>query len=255
MRSREELRKTLQELRLHGLLRNLEQVAEQPWLHEMLEVELAERQRRSLENRKRLAALGVFKAMADFNWSWPKKIDRVQCEELLRPGTAQDGSNIVILGPSGVGKTMLMKNIAWQAVLEGRTVLVRSASEMLRDLGMQETMKARARRLKAYVQPSLLCIDEVGYLSYDNTHADLLFEVITRRHEASKSIALTTNREFSAWSEVFPSAACVVALVDRLVHRAELVKIEGDSYRLKEAEERVQLKTKERAIRRKTAAS
>jgi DNA replication protein DnaC len=253
MRNREELQRSLRDLRLHGLLSIFEQVAEQAWLQEMIEVEMSERQRRSLENRKRMASLGSFRPMADFDWAWPKKIDRMHCEELLRLECVREGSNILILGPSGVGKTMLLKNLAWQAVMDGHNVLLRTASEMLRDLGEHDTIKGRSRRLKTYVQPALLCIDEVGYLSYDNSHADLLFEVINRRHDAGKSIALTTNREFTAWSEVFPSAACVVALVDRLVHRAEMVTIEGESYRLKEAQERVQLKAKERAARRKSA--
>ncbi|XXU73209.1 ATP-binding protein [Sorangium sp. So ce1151] len=88
------------------------------------------------------------------------------------------------------------------------------------------------------MQPAILCIDEVGYLSYDTRHADLLFEVVTRRYEKNKSIVLTTNKPFAEWPTVFPNAACVVTLVDRLLHRAELVVIEGDSYRLRDAQER-----------------
>src|SRR5690606_14572662 len=97
-----------------------------------------------------------------------------------------------------------------------------------------------------YVGPKLLCIDEVGYLSYDNRYADLLFEVVTRRYEAGKSIVLTTNKSFDEWSEVFPHAACVVTLVDRLIHRAELIEIDGDSYRLKEAKENSAKRAKQR---------
>jgi DNA replication protein DnaC len=119
-------------------------------------------------------------------------------------------------------------------------VLVRSASDLLADLAGQESSVARARRLRAYVQPAILCIDEVGYLSYDTRHADLLFEVVTRRYEKNKSIVLTTNKPFAEWPSVFPNAACVVTLVDRLLHRAELVAIEGDSFRLREAQERQQ---------------
>jgi len=96
----------------------------------------------------------------------------------------------------------------------------------------------RARRLEAYVRPHLLCIDEVGYLSYDVRHADLLFEVVTRRHEKKRSIVLTTNKAFAEWPTTFPNAACVVALVDRLINRADVVVIDGESYRLHEAEER-----------------
>jgi DNA replication protein DnaC len=88
------------------------------------------------------------------------------------------------------------------------------------------------------VGPKLLMIDEVGYLSYDGRYADLLFEVVTRRDNLERSIVLTTNKAFGEWAQVFPNAACVVTLVDRLMHRAELVAIEGESYRLKEAKER-----------------
>ncbi|MBU6995376.1 ATP-binding protein [Ferrovum myxofaciens] len=97
--------------------------------------------------------------------------------------------------------------------------------------------------------PNLLVIDEVGYLSYSNRHADLLFELINRRHQ-QKSTLITTNKSFSEWSEVFPSAACVVALIDRLVHNAEIISIKGESYRRKEAQER----TEQRARKRKTTS-
>jgi len=91
-------------------------------------------------------------------------------------------------------------------------------------------------------------IDEVGYLSYGARYADLLFEVVTRRYQ-NRSIALTTNKPFSEWKDVFPDAACVVTLVDRLIHRAEIVPIEGESFRLKEARERAANKAKRRRSR------
>jgi DNA replication protein DnaC len=109
---------------------------------------------------------------------------------------------------------------------------------MLNDLAAQESAKALARRVRRYTKPKLLCIDEVGYLSYNNRYADLLFEVVSRRYDGPASIVLSTNKPFGEWSTVFPHAACVVTLVDRLLHRAEVINIEGDSYRLKEAKER-----------------
>jgi len=149
---------------------------------------------------------------------------------------------------------MLLKNLARRALHAGHPVLVRSASDLLADLAGQESSVARARRLRAYVQPAILCIDEVGYLSYDTRHADLLFEVITRRYEKNKSIVLTTNKPFAEWPQVFPNAACVVTLVDRLLHRAELVVIEGESYRLREAQERqLQRATSRRRTKEATA--
>jgi len=99
--------------------------------------------------------------------------------------------------------------------------------------------------LSVYARPRLLVVDEVGYLSYSNRHADLLFEIVSRRYEA-KSTLITTNRPFAEWGEVFPNAACVVSLVDRLVHHAEIIAIQGESYRLKEAKERSEQRLKAR---------
>ena len=106
------------------------------------------------------------------------------------------------------------------------------------------------RKLALFARPSLLCIDELGYLSYDTRHADLLFEVVSRRYE-NKSLLITTNKSFGEWGEVFPNATTVVTIVDRLVHRCELVNIEGDSYRLKESKEHA----KKRASARRSGTS
>lgn len=101
---------------------------------------------------------------------------------------------------------------------------------------------ALRRRLKYYEKPQLLIIDEVGYLSYGNRHADLLFEIINRRYE-NKSIIMTTNRPFTEWGEVFPNASCVVSLIDRLIHHAEIISFDAESYRMKEAKERAKRKS------------
>jgi DNA replication protein DnaC len=136
-----------------------------------------------------------------------------------------------------VGKTTVAKNIAYQAIIQGHTVLFTTAGQMLNELAAQDGASALRRRLKRYAQPQLLLIDEVGYLSYSDRHADLLFEIISRRYE-EKSTLITTNRPFAEWGELFPNAACVVSLIDRLVHNAEIIPFEGESYRLKEAKER-----------------
>ena len=146
---------------------------------------------------------------------------------------------------------MMLRNIAHQAALRGHTVRFTTASDMLSDLAAQDGSTALARRLRHYTHPRLLCIDEVGYLSYDNRYADLLFEVVTRRYEGLRSIVLSTNKPFSEWPEVFPHAACVVTLVDRLLHRAEILEIQGESYRLKEAKENAAANAKTRASRRR----
>ena len=121
---------------------------------------------------------------------------------------------------------------------------------MLNDLAAQDSSTALARRLRRYTTLTVLLVDEVGYLSYDSRAADLLFEVVSRRHE-QRSIILTTNKPFAEWNEVFPNSSSVTALVDRLLHRAEIVKIEGDSYRAKEAKERAARKARQRTARSK----
>ncbi len=188
--------------------------------------------------------------MTDFDWSWPKKIDREAIEELFTLGFVKTGNNAVLVGPNGVGKTMILKNVAHQAVVRGLNVRFATASDMLADLAAQDSSAALARRLRRYTMPHLLCIDEVGYLSYDSRYAALLFEVVTRRYDINKPILLSTNKAFTAWSEVFPHAACVVTLVDRLIHRAEVIDIDAESYRLKEAKELSAARTKQRKSRK-----
>lgn len=238
------LRERAYQLGLHGLLAHWDEVAAEPWLKNLLDYEEVERTRRSLERRIRNAKLGNFKPLCDFDWSWPKKIDRAAIEEILTLGFFEEGANTLLLGPNGVGKTMLLKNLAHHALLRGYTVRFITASDMLNDLAIPDTSVALTRRLKRYCSPQLLCIDEVGYLSYDSRYADLLFEVVTRRYEAGKPIAISTNKPFAEWSEVFPNAACVVTLIDRLIHRCELIDIQARSYRLKEAKERAANKKK-----------
>jgi DNA replication protein DnaC len=139
---------------------------------------------------------------------------------------------------------MIAKNLAHEAILAGRTVRFTSASAMLQDLAAQDGARALQRAIRRYSSPTLLVVDELGYLSYDHRHADLLFEVVNRRYEAERSILVTTNKPFAEWGEVFPSATCVVTLVDRLVHRSEIIGINTGSFRLREAEERHQRKSR-----------
>ena len=236
-----ELREHAGELRLHGLLAHWAEVMGQPeqarWVAQMLGWEAAERSRRSLERRLREAHLGRFKPLADFDWAWPKSIDRGAVEELMTLDFVKDASNVVLVGPNGVGKSMCACNIGYQAVLAGHTALFTTAGQLLGELAALDSDSGLRRKLRQYAAPDVLIIDEVGYLSYSNRHADLLFELVSRRYQ-HKSTVVTTNKAFADWGEVFPNAACVVSLIDRLMHRAEVVRIDGQSYRAKEAQER-----------------
>jgi DNA replication protein DnaC len=153
--------------------------------------------------------------------------------------------NVVFVGPNGVGKSMLSKNLIYAALLAGKKTKFTSASQMLADLSAQDGATARKRCLLKYTSPHLLAIDELGYLSYDNRYADLLYEVLNARYLKTSTI-ITTNKAFVEWGEIFPNAGCVVTLVDRLIHKSEIVKIEGDSYRKKEALERAQQRAQQK---------
>lgn len=234
---RDMLRLRAQKLGLYGLLSQWQDFATENWVHTLVDIEEAERARRSLLRRISSAKIGRFKPIADFDWAWPNKIDRSLIEELFKLAFLADATNVIILGPNGMGKTVLAQNLAHHALMNGHVVRMTTAGEMLGELAAQDSPRALDRLIKQYARPDLLVIDEVGYLSYDNHAADLLFQVLAKRYQ-SKSTVVTTNKPFSEWPSVFPNASCVVALVDRLIHNAELVHIEGTSYRLKEAQER-----------------
>lgn len=241
-------RSALRRLGLFGLLANWPEVRDFDWLPAVIDYEQRERQRRSLERRLRFARLGAFKPIADFDWHWPKKIDRGAVEELCSLDFVAETANVVLIGPNSTGKTTIAKNLAHLALLAGHTARFTTASAMLNDLAAQDSAAALARRLRHYCRPAVLVCDELGYLSYDSRYADLLFEVVTRRYQ-QRSTIITTNKPFAEWNQVFPNAASVVTIIDRLVHKAEILTIEGDSYCLKEAKERAALKARNRKQR------
>lgn len=208
-----------------GPVETLELLAEHEGLH---------RAKKSLERRLARSRIGRFKPMSDYEWNWPTRIDRDAVEMALRLEFLEGTRNVVLVAPQGLGKTMIARNVAHQAVLAGHSVLFVTAAQLLLDLAAQDSARALERRFRHYCRPTLLCLDEIGYLSYDARNADLLFQIISRRYE-NKSIVMTTNLAFSDWPTIFPNATCATALIDRTVHHADVIAIEGESYRRREA--------------------
>jgi DNA replication protein DnaC len=212
-------------------------------VEEIVRLELTEGAKRSLERRLERSRVGRFKPLADFDWNWPKKIERDVIERALTLDFVAERRNLVLLGANGVGKTMIAKNLAYQAALAGHSVLFVTAAELLDDLRADVAQTTFRRKLTKYASPQVLVIDEVGYLSYDHHAADLLYKVVDRRYER-KPIVLTTNLAFRDWNTVFPNATSIATLLDKLTHHADVTVIEGDSYRVHESQ-------KEAAARRK----
>ena len=210
-------------------------------LEHVVDIEDKHRVRRSLERRLSDSHIGRFKPMVDFDWAWPTKIDREIVDRALTVDFLPDARNVVLVAPQGLGKSMIAQNIAHNAILKGRSVLFLTAAQLLLDLGSQESSRTLDRRLKHYAKVSLLVLDEVGYLAFDNRNADLLCQVVSRRYE-KKSLVLTTNLAFADWPTVFPNATCATALIDRVIHHADVIAIEGESYRLREAKERARMR-------------
>lgn len=224
-------------LKLHGLVEHWNEVDDTRWIEQLLQWEEVYRSAKSLDNRLRSARIGKFKPLASFDWDWPKECDRGAIEQWMQLDFIKDAINPILCGPNGVGKTTIAANIAHQSIIKGFTALFTTAAGMLNELAAIDSDSALRRRVKHYTQPTLLVIDEVGYLSYSNRHADLLFDIISQRYE-KKSTLITTNKAFTEWREIFPNATCVVSIIDRLVHHSEIVNIVADSYRAKEAKDK-----------------
>lgn len=205
---------------------------------ELASAEKRERDARNLAARTKAAALGAVKALDRFDWAHPRSIDRDLFEEIHTTlGFVERGENVLLRGQAGVGKTMLAKHLGFAALAKGHTVRYSTLPAAIADLMKRESIPAVERCLRRYCQPDLLILDELGYVPCDADAADLLFRIISKRHE-SKAVVITTNLAYKQWTNVFGDAPCLSALVDRFAQHCNVLDIDADSWRDKERLER-----------------
>jgi DNA replication protein DnaC len=207
-------------------------------VEELCATEHRERDARNLARRAKIACLGSPKPLDRFDWNHPRSVDRDLFEHLYSTlDFVRRGENVLLRGPAGVGKTTLAQHLGLRALEKGHSVRFCSLPSALADLMRQESLPATERRLRRYVAPDLLILDELGYIPADGRAADLLFHIVSRRHE-QRSIVITTNLAYKLWTTVFHDATCLAALVDRFAQHCHPVDIDAESWRNKEALER-----------------
>jgi len=205
------------------------------FLGHLLDGELAERLRQNVRIAYKMARFPYLKKLDDFDFDVQPSIDRKLVDELANLRFTEDGRNIILLGPPGTGKTHLAVALASLIVEQGRRAYFSTASDMVRKLDKAARENRIHRAMQMLVHPSLLVIDEVGYLQLDKAEASMLFQVICKRYDKKQSMIITSNKAFSQWGDIFANDPVMAsAALDRLLHKSTVINIKGESYRLKE---------------------
>jgi DNA replication protein DnaC len=239
----DELRRHLSYLKLPFILEHFEplasQAADKHWPHvdylsRLIDGEATQHADRATQRRVRQARFPFIKTLDQFDFNWPNKVNRAQIQNLFRFKFVEDKANVIFIGGVGLGKSHLGIALGYAACLAGLRVLFTTAIDIINTLTAAQKSGRFVSEQKKYLHPSVLVVDELGFLPIDKHGADLLFQIISQRYERG-SIVLTTNKVYKNWPSMFNNdSTLTAAILDRILHHAETVTLEGKSYRMKD---------------------